>query len=199
MPPPPQESVHFSEASHNVSLSALSIKDPDCHGWVYKQGNGIKSWKRRYCVLKSHQLFYYGKMSHTTAYGVMNLRGYQILCGKSKDKKYYFNAVSPDKGMREFHFYTETEGDRERWVTCFGEILSGLSLTPSLGSLIVYHYQWRACLHGCHLTPGGCRQCRNLYPWQGQGQRSEHLSSLHFFLPLPSCSINKQSFVPSVS
>ena len=110
----PQESVHFSGAAHNVSLSALAIKDPDCHGWMHKQGHGIKTWKRRYCVLKSHQLFYYGKMSHTTAYGVMNLRGYRIVTGKTKDKKYCFQALPPDSTLRTFRFYTESDGERER-------------------------------------------------------------------------------------
>lgn len=112
-----QESVHFSSrgTSHNISLSALSIKDPDCHGWLYKQGHSLRTWRRRYCVLKDHQLFYYGKMSHTTAYGVMNIKDYSVVCGKSRDKKFYFNVLPPGKDLREYKFYTETEGDRERW------------------------------------------------------------------------------------
>ena len=109
-----QESVHFSGAAHNVSLSALAIKDPDCHGFLHKQGHSIRTWKRRYCVLKAHQLFYYGKMSHTTAYGVMNLTGYELCQGKTKEKKFYFQAVPPSRDMRVYHFYAETEGARQR-------------------------------------------------------------------------------------
>ncbi len=112
----PQESVHFCSASHNVSLSALSIKDPDCHGWLYKQGHGLRPWRRRYCVLKSHQLFYYGKMSHRTAYGVLNLDGYRVVRGKSKEKKFCFSIVPADKSEKEYHFYTETDVERDRYI-----------------------------------------------------------------------------------
>ena len=114
LPSHTQESVHFSGTAHNVSLSALSIKDPDCHGFLHKQGHGIKTWKRRYCVLKEHQLFYYGKMTHTTAYGVMNLTGYEVCRGKTKETKYYFQAIPPRREMRVYSFYAETEGDRQR-------------------------------------------------------------------------------------
>lgn len=110
-----QESVHFSSASHNVSLSALSIKNPDSHGWLYKQGHGIKPWRRRYCVLKAHQLFYYGKMSHRTAYGVINLQSYQVVRGKAKDKKFCFSIVPVDKSLKEYSFYTETDAERDRY------------------------------------------------------------------------------------
>ena len=73
-------------------------------------------WKRRYCVLKAHQLFYYGKMSHTTAYEVLNLSGYEVERGKEKDKKFYFHATPPTKEAKLCKFYTESEVERERFV-----------------------------------------------------------------------------------
>ena len=39
-------------SAQNVSVSALSIKNPDCHGFLRKHERGLKGWKRRYCVLK---------------------------------------------------------------------------------------------------------------------------------------------------
>ena len=111
-----QESVYFSGCAANISLSALSIKDPECHGFLYKQGGSLGLWKRRYCVLKSHQLFYYGKMSHTTAYEVLNLSGYEVERGKEKEKKFYFHATPPSKESKVCKFYTESEVERERFV-----------------------------------------------------------------------------------
>ena len=110
-----QESVHFSGTAHNVSLSALSIREPDCHGFLFKQGYNIRSWKKRYCVLKEHQLFYYGKMHHSTAYGVMNLYGYSVAMGKTSDKRFYFHAPPPDRHMRTFKFYCESAVERDRY------------------------------------------------------------------------------------
>jgi hypothetical protein len=111
-----RETVHFSGTAHNVSLSALSIRDPDCHGFLFKQGYNIRSWKKRYCVLKDHQLFYYGKMHHTTAYGVMNLHGYSVAMGRTTEKKFYFQAPPPERHMRTYYFYCETAVERDRWV-----------------------------------------------------------------------------------
>ena len=56
-------------SSHNVGLSALSIKQPDCHGYLTKMGNRRKNWKRRYCVLKDACLYYYLDVNSTTAQG----------------------------------------------------------------------------------------------------------------------------------
>lgn len=109
--------MHFSGSAHNISLSALSIRDPDCHGFLFKQGHTVQSWKKRYCVLKSHQLFYYGKMHHTTAYGVMDLTGYSVVMGKTTDKRFHFHATpagGKDATLRIYHFYCETAIERER-------------------------------------------------------------------------------------
>ena len=140
-----QESVHFSSAAHNVSLSALSIKDPDCHGFLYKQGHSIRSWKKRYCVLKHHQLFYYGKMHHTTAYGVMNLQGYSISEGKTTEKKFHFHASPPDQHMRTYYFYCETAVERDRYNIDIHEVyatLLWLNVTTTM-------YRWLCALKKC--------------------------------------------------
>ena len=105
----------FSAPAHNVGMSALSIKSPDCSGFLHKRGGTIKTWKRRYCVLKGQQVLYYPSMTHTTACGVMNLRGYIVERGTtSKAGKYYFSAVAPGPKMRDYCFYADSEGERDR-------------------------------------------------------------------------------------
>lgn len=103
-------------SAHNIGLSALAIKEPECSGFLYKQGQHFKTWKKRYCILKCHQLFYYAEMSETTAYGVMDLTGYQINCETHKAGKYFFTAQPPIDTMRMFCFFAESEGDRDRCV-----------------------------------------------------------------------------------
>ena len=105
----------LSEGSvHNVSIPALSIRDPDCHGYLHKQGQGIKVWRKRYFVLKDGFLYYYSDMSNTVALGVAKLHGYTIQIGEQKEKKYYFKAVSTDPLYRTYFFAADSDMDRNR-------------------------------------------------------------------------------------
>ena len=54
-------------------------------------------------------------MSNRTAQGVLNIEGYEISKGKSKEKRHYFQAVPPLKHQKIVNFYAETEIDRERY------------------------------------------------------------------------------------
>eukprot|EP00794_Sanderia_malayensis_P012181 gene12181-13438_t len=101
---------------HNVSIPALSIKDPDCHGYLWKQGYSRKSWKKRYSVLKRGCLYYYQDMSETVALGVFNMHCYSIQEAESNGRKFAFTAVPPQPSMRTYYFSSESEHDRERWV-----------------------------------------------------------------------------------
>ena len=99
---------------HNVSIPALSIRDPDCHGYLYKQGNNYRIWRRRYFVLKNGFLYYYSDMSNTVALGVAKLLDYTVNIGDQSGKKFHFTAVSPDQSSRSYHFAAESEMDRKR-------------------------------------------------------------------------------------
>lgn len=101
---------------HNVSIPALSIRDPDCHGYLYKQGNSYKMWRKRYFVLKNGFLYYYTDMSNTVALGVAKLLHYSVSTGEQSGKKFYFSAVAPDQLSRSYQFATESEMDRTRWL-----------------------------------------------------------------------------------
>lgn len=61
--------VWLDISTHNVGLPALSIKNPDCRGFLTKQGNAHKSWKRRYCVLKDACMYYYTDIKQPQALG----------------------------------------------------------------------------------------------------------------------------------
>ncbi len=99
---------------HNVSIPALSIIDPDCHGYLWKQGYSHKSWKKRYSVLKNGCLYYYQDMSETVALGVFNLHCYSVHETETTGRKYSFIAIPPQSLMRTYYFSAETELDRDR-------------------------------------------------------------------------------------
>ena len=95
----------------------MSIENPDCHGFLNKQGNIHKSWKKRYCVLKYGCLFYYENMEDNVAIGVFKLHGYTFY--KSNSVKCGFEAHPPKaRKMRTYYFTAETEADFRRWVSC---------------------------------------------------------------------------------
>lgn len=99
----------------NVSVSATSIAEPDCHGYLWKQGNFHKSWRRRYCVLKYGCLFYYEEMADQCAIGVFKLHNYTISEFDLKDAgKHGIQAVPPGRKMRTYYFYAESEIDWKR-------------------------------------------------------------------------------------
>lgn len=100
----------------NVSIPALSITEPDCHGFLWKQGDSHKSWKKRYCVLKYGCVFYYEDMSNEVAIGVFKLHNYTI--SQSKHVKYGFEAEPPVRKMRTYHFYADSEIDFKRYLCC---------------------------------------------------------------------------------
>ena len=100
------------EIIHNVAIPALSIKKPDCHGYLTKQGGKTtRSWKRRYCVLKNGCLYYYREMADTTALGVAKLHGYTV---EETGRRSGFRCVPPHSGMRTFTFVADNEYDKKR-------------------------------------------------------------------------------------
>lgn len=116
------------EIIHNVAIPALSIKNPDCHGYMTKQGAGKRSsWKRRYFVLKNGCLFYYRDMADTTALGVAKLHGYKLEEVTFSAKRSGFRAVPPSSGMRTFSFVADNEYDKKRWIPCLEQSIQSSS------------------------------------------------------------------------
>lgn len=106
-------------SSHNVGLPALSIKNPDCHGYLTKMGNNRKTWRRRYCVLKDACLYYYVDVTSSTAKGVAHFHGYTVAANANNGKRFGFTLRPPEDRMRTFCFYADKGTDKERWISAF--------------------------------------------------------------------------------
>jgi hypothetical protein len=104
-------------SSHNVGLPALSIKNPDCHGFLTKMGNRRRNWKRRYCVLKDACLYYYLDVYSSTAQGVAHLHGYTLVETIPYNKRFGFSLMPPEPNLRAFYFYADNETDMNRWIS----------------------------------------------------------------------------------
>lgn len=103
-------------SSHNVGVAALSIRDPECYGYLSKVGNHYRTWRRRYCVLKYACLYYYREPSSSTAKGVVHLHGYTVEEDPTA-RKFGFQLIPPQFNMRHFQFGADNENDMKRWMT----------------------------------------------------------------------------------
>lgn len=80
-------------------------------GWMLKRGNIVKSWKRRYFVLKEdRQLFFYSNDQTSTVKGVAQF--FEIEQIVKHDKQIFSVQL---KGGRNWHFSCKDEADRDDW------------------------------------------------------------------------------------
>ncbi|XP_023931803.1 uncharacterized protein LOC106176737 [Lingula anatina] len=103
-------------SSQNVDLPALSIKNPDCHGYLHKLGTNRHKWQKRYFVLKDACMYYYTDVASNTAKGVSHLHGYTVDENPKVGKKFSIGLIPPETRMRSFYFCAEKAFDKDRWV-----------------------------------------------------------------------------------
>ncbi|XP_062588517.1 uncharacterized protein LOC134250183 [Saccostrea cucullata] len=102
--------------AHNVGLPALDIKKPECSGYLSKCGGAVKSWRKRYCVLKDACIYYYKNINSSSAQGMAHLHGYKVDQVPGSPKKHNFILRPPEPQMRTFSFCAENETDKNRWM-----------------------------------------------------------------------------------
>lgn len=105
------------EFATKISVSALGTPDKD--GYLTKQGGAIKTWKKRWFVLKGDCIYYFRTQKDTEQTGEIKLEstsacnpepGYSQ--GKSKNR-FYFSVGTPN---RTFYIYTDSEETMKQWV-----------------------------------------------------------------------------------
>lgn len=100
----------------NVGLPALDIKKPDCFGYLSKCGRTVRTWRKRYCVLKDACIYYYKNINSSSAQGMAHLHGYKVENMTSSLRKHGFVLRPPEPQMRTFSFCAENETHKERWM-----------------------------------------------------------------------------------
>lgn len=102
--------------ANNVDLPALSIRNPDCSGYLQKMGRATIRWRKHYCVLKDACIYYYKSSSSKEAEGVAHLHGYMVKPEGVSGKKNSFTLHPPEPQMRVFSFYADNNTDKFRWI-----------------------------------------------------------------------------------
>jgi len=92
------------------------INTPVYTGWLTKQGDSIKTWKKRWFVLtKDFRLSYYKSPEDSEAIGSVPMPSYVIRPTNEVNKPFAFKASHA--GMRTYFFVAESEQHMNSWVT----------------------------------------------------------------------------------
>ncbi|XP_019618795.1 PREDICTED: tripartite motif-containing protein 3-like [Branchiostoma belcheri] len=115
--------VWLDISMNNVRLPALSIPEPDYHGYLSKLGYVHKVWRRRYCVLKDGCLYYYTDYNSKRAIGVAHFHGYRVEPMATGGKSHAFCLTPPDPDIRTFYFSADNEAEKLKWMECLADSL----------------------------------------------------------------------------
>jgi len=114
------QDVWLDVCTKNIMEPATSIASPDCVGHLMKLGHRAKEWQRRFCLLKDACLYFYVDIGVGSALGALHLHGYRLqssgTASSGERRKFAFELLPPESRMRHFHFYTDSENDRKRWI-----------------------------------------------------------------------------------
>ncbi|KAI9311505.1 hypothetical protein BX666DRAFT_1995771 [Dichotomocladium elegans] len=114
----PQTVLHVANRASMDSLvqrSTMLDVTPDMEGWLHKQGDRYKTWNRRWFVLKGVNLFYFKTPKDVRMKGIINLRGYRVVCDPAiQAGKYSFRLQHEYE--RTFLFYTDYESTMKSWI-----------------------------------------------------------------------------------
>ncbi|XP_046634957.1 uncharacterized protein LOC124314010 isoform X4 [Daphnia pulicaria] len=116
-----QQDVWLEMCARNIELPPASMASPDCVGHLMKLGHRAKEWQRRLCLLKDACLYFYVDINVSSALGALHLHGYRVqasgtTASSGERRKFAFELLPPEPRMRHFHFYTDSENDRKRWI-----------------------------------------------------------------------------------
>lgn len=100
-----------------LQISVLSLNPPDKDGFLTKQGGSIKTWRRRWFVLKDKKLVYFKTKTDVEATGIIELEADSFVRDeRDKDKKRKF-MFSVGTSRRVFFMHADTETEMQQWIT----------------------------------------------------------------------------------
>lgn len=110
-----------------LQISVASLNPPDKEGFLTKQGGSIKTWRRRWFVLKGKKLVYFKTKTDVEATGIIELEADSFVRDeRDKDKKRRF-MFSVGTSRRVFFMHADTETEMKQWI----EAIKGNIDTPS--------------------------------------------------------------------
>ncbi|CAO3591763.1 unnamed protein product [Absidia cylindrospora] len=113
-----QSSLDHSD-DHLYRKNSLASQEgqvaPDMEGWLYKQSDKYKTWNKRWFVLKGSNLFYFKSPKDVRMKGIINLRGYRMICDETICVGQYSFKAQHER-ERTFYFYADTDLSMKAWI-----------------------------------------------------------------------------------
>lgn len=101
----------------------------DKQGFLVKEGGNIKTWKKRWCVLKANSL-YYCKKQNGTELGIIHLMNVTLVrLSARKNKKHCFEIWTPD---RTYYMCAPNDVERDSWIEMLTTAKKALEAKKSL-------------------------------------------------------------------
>eukprot|EP01117_Protostelium_nocturnum_P018572 TRINITY_DN779_c0_g1_i1.p1 TRINITY_DN779_c0_g1~~TRINITY_DN779_c0_g1_i1.p1 ORF type:complete len:476 (-),score=169.89 TRINITY_DN779_c0_g1_i1:80-1507(-) len=111
----------YSPEDYNVSVASLGGGEKS--GWLTKEGGSVRSWKKRYFVLKGKHIYYFKSQKDTTMTGRIDLEPSSTVVETNLKQPYFAFCV---KGTRRpFNIYSETPQDRKEWMDTINRNIRG--------------------------------------------------------------------------
>jgi len=113
----------------DIKVPASSLAPFDKDGYMTKQGGSVKSWNKRYFVLKDKCLYYYKAPKDTVFTGRIDLEGNSVVRAEPDVKKSP-NVFSISTPHRIFFMYPDRTEEVKGWIDSIQRAISSKSSGP---------------------------------------------------------------------
>jgi len=117
----------------NLKIPAQSLYPPDKDGYLTKQGGSIKTWKRRYFILKGRTLYYYKTPKDQELTGKLDLEPSSLV--KEEPGKKKPNLFSITTAKRIFFMFPDTAEEVKPWVEAVSKGIEVAKAGPPIVSI----------------------------------------------------------------
>ena len=111
--------------SEDLKVSADSLRPAIFEGWGKKQGGAVKTWKKRWFILKETKLWYFAGKTDDEAKGFIELPPGTEIRDVSQNKKFMFSINSRNtKGSRVFYIVTDSSVEHTTFFEAVKKVLT---------------------------------------------------------------------------
>eukprot|EP01125_Pyxidicula_operculata_P019295 TRINITY_DN698_c0_g1_i2.p1 TRINITY_DN698_c0_g1~~TRINITY_DN698_c0_g1_i2.p1 ORF type:complete len:1300 (+),score=335.10 TRINITY_DN698_c0_g1_i2:220-4119(+) len=119
-------------STRNNPIYFKSLHDPEKEGFLTKEGHIIKTWKRRWFVLKGDTLFYFTSQDCTQLAGLIRLVGVSVRPAPEKQREFCFTIrpVSSVNTQSPYYMVASNLNEHNQWVNVLSAKAETLSFKP---------------------------------------------------------------------
>jgi len=114
-----------------MKISVTSLNPADREGWLKKQGEHYRTWKKRWFVLKGRQLVYFETQKDNEPKGIVDLEPSTIVRDERANDKKSRMMFSVSTARRIFYIYAKTDVDMKTWMDAIKSNVEKLAQSPA--------------------------------------------------------------------